>query len=76
MELNQKSLIFTKASMKDYTRTAEERGAMMTETLTAMTDGTVRSHITREYALDDIASAHEDMIARRTSGATVVTFET
>ncbi len=74
MELNKKSLIFTKASMKDYTRTPEERAAMTAEVVTAITDGTIKSHITREYELSEIATAHADMIARRTTGATVVTF--
>ncbi len=74
MELNRKSLIFTKASMKDYTRTPEERAAMTAEVMTAITDGTIESHITREYELSEIATAHADMIARRTTGATVVTF--
>ncbi len=74
MELNKKSLIFTKASMKDYTRTPEERAAMTAEVVTAITDGTVKSQITREYELSEIATAHADMLARRTTGATVVTF--
>ncbi len=74
MELNKKSLIFTKASMKDYTRTPEEYAAMATEVVTAITDGTIESHITREYELSEIATAHADMLARRTTGATVVTF--
>jgi len=74
MELNKKSLIFTKASMKDYTRTPEERAAMSTEVVAAITDGTITSHITREYDLSEIATAHADMIGRRTTGATVVTF--
>ena len=74
MELNKKSLIFTKASMRDYTRTSEERAAMTAEVMTAITDGTIKSHITREYELSEIATAHADMIARRIIGATVVTF--
>ncbi len=74
MELNKKSLIFTKASMKDFTRKPEERAAMTAEVVTAIIDGTIESHITREYELSEIATAHADMLARRTTGATVVTF--
>jgi NADPH2:quinone reductase len=74
LELNEKSLIFTKASMKDYTRTPEERAAMSAEVVAAIADGTIRSNITREYELAEIATAHADMDARRTTGATVVTF--
>jgi NADPH2:quinone reductase len=74
LELNEKSLIFTKASMKDYTRTPEERAAMLAEVVAAIADGTIKSNITREYELAEIATAHADMDARRTTGATVVTF--
>ncbi len=74
MKLNEKSLIFTKASMKDYTGTPEEKAAMTDEVVTAITNGTIKSHISREYDLSEIATAHADMIARRTIGATVVTF--
>lgn len=74
MELNKKSLIFTKASMKDYTITPEERAAMAAEVVAAITDGTIKSHITRTYDLAEIATAHADMAARRTTGAIVVTF--
>ena len=74
MALNTKSLIFTKASMKDYTRTPEEHAAMAAEVVAAISDGTIASHITREYDLSEIAAAHADMLARRTTGATVVTF--
>ena len=74
MELNKKSLIFTKVSMKDFTRTPDERAAMSAEVVAAITDGTIESHITREYELSEIVSAHADMVARRTTGATVVAF--
>lgn len=75
MELNAKSLIFTKASLKDYMRTPEERTAMAAEVVAAISDGTIHAQISREYSLSEIASAHADMIARRTTGATVVTFD-
>ena len=75
MELNRKSLIFTKASMKDYVRTPEERAAMREEVFAALTDGTLETRITREYALDEIAEAHADMTARRTTGTIIVTFD-
>lgn len=73
-ELNEKSLIFTKASMKDYTRTPEERAEMAAEVVAAIKAGIIESHITREYDLSEIAEAHADMAARRTTGATIVTF--
>ena len=75
MELNAKSLIFTKASLKDYMRTPEESAAMTAEVVAAISDGTIQAHISREYRLSEIAIAHADMIARRTMGATIVTFD-
>jgi NADPH2:quinone reductase len=74
MELNTKSLIFTKASLKDYMATDEEREAMAAEVVAALRDGTIRSQISREYRLTEIAAAHADMIARRTTGTTIVAF--
>ena len=74
MELNKKSLIFTKSSMKDYTRAPAEREAMMTEVFAAMADDTIAATITREYELAEIATAHVDMAARRITGTTVVIF--
>lgn len=75
LELNQKSLIFTKASMKDYTRTPEEKAAMMQEVVAAISDGTVKANITGSYELADIAEAHAALDSRMTTGALVVAFE-
>lgn len=75
LELNQKSLIFTKASMKDYTATPEEKAAMMAEVVAAISDGTVKANITGRYELADIAEAHAALDSRMTTGALVVGFE-
>lgn len=75
LELNQKSLIFTKASMKEYTAVPEEKAAMMAEVVAAITDGTVKSNITGTYELADIAEAHAALDSRMTTGALVVAFE-
>ena len=53
----------------------EERAEMAAEVVTAIKDGVIEAQITREYDLSEIATAHEDMVARRTTGATVVTFD-
>jgi NADPH2:quinone reductase len=74
MELNRKSLIFTKASMKDYTATPEERAAMMEEVGQALADGTLTPAITATWDLAAIAEAHAAMDARTTTGIMVVTF--
>ena len=75
LELNTKSLIFTKASMKDYARTPEEKAAMMADVVAALEDGTVRPNITGTYELADIAEAHAALDSRRTTGALVMVFE-
>jgi NADPH2:quinone reductase len=75
LELNRKSLIFTKASMKDYTATPEEKAAMMAEVVAAISDGTVKLNITGTYELADIAEAHAALDSRTTTGALVVAFK-
>jgi NADPH:quinone reductase len=75
LELNQKSLIFTKASMKDYTAVPAERDAMMAETVAAISDGTVKPNITGTYELANIADAHVALDSRKTTGALVTVFE-
>ncbi|MDA0786532.1 MAG: quinone oxidoreductase [Proteobacteria bacterium] len=75
LELNQKSLIFTKASMKDYTAVPAERDAMMAEVVAAISDGTVKANITGSYELADIAEAHAALDSRMTTGALVVVFK-
>ena len=75
LELNQKSLIFTKASMKDYAATPEAKAAMMEEVVAAIADGTVKPNITGTYELADIADAHTALDSRTTTGALVAVFE-
>ena len=75
LELNQKSLIFTKASMKDYVATPEEKAAMMDDVVAIISDGTVKPNITGTYELADIAEAHMALDSRTTTGALVAVFE-
>ncbi|MBO21478.1 MAG: quinone oxidoreductase [Rhodospirillaceae bacterium] len=75
LELNQKSLIFTKASMKDYVATPEEKAAMMEEVVAVIADGTVKLNITGRYELACIGEAHAALDSRTTTGALVTVFE-
>ena len=75
LELNQKSLIFTKASMKDYTAVRAERDAMMAEVVAAPAAGLVKANITGTYELANIAEAHAALDSRMTTGALVAVFE-
>lgn len=74
MELNKKSLIFTKASLKDFTRTPEETQAMAAEVNDVVAKAIIKANITREIGLDGIAGLHADLGARKTIGAAVVVF--
>ena len=75
MELNKKSLIFTKASLKDYNRTPQDNARMTEEVLEAIANGVISANISREYKLDEIAQAHIDIAGRATTGVVVLTFD-
>ena len=74
IELNQKSLIFTKASLKDYMLNPEEKKMMMDEVVKVIKGGHVELSITGRYELADISKAHTDLESRLTTGALVVAF--
>ena len=76
MELNKKSLIFTKASLKDYNRTPEDNARMSAEVFEMIAQGVLSANISREYALDEIAQAHIDIAGRKTTGTIILTFDT
>ena len=70
MELNTKSLVFTKASLKDFNSTAEDNHRMITEVNEMITGGFIKANITREYTLDEISKAHEDILNRKLPSGT------
>ena len=74
MELNKKSLIFTKASLKDYNRTPEDNARMTAEVFELVAAGVLTPNISREYALADVAQAHTDIAGRKTTGAIILAF--
>ena len=74
IELNQKSLIFTKASLKDYMINPDEKEMMMEEVVKVIKEGNVELSITGRYELSDITQAHTDLESRLTTGALVVIF--
>jgi len=75
MELNRKSLIFTKASMKDYARTPEDIARMSADVFAMIAQGVLVANISREYAIDEIAQAHIDIAGRRTTGTVILAFD-
>ena len=50
----------------------EAKRAMADDVFEAIADGTLDISISREYALDDIVQAQEDMVARKTTGSVIV----
>lgn len=71
MELNKKSLIFTKTSLKDYAAQPGKLPEMAAEVFDAMKSGALKVKPTT-YALADAAQAHADMGARKTTGQIVL----
>jgi NADPH2:quinone reductase len=72
MILNKKSLIFTKASLKDYMRTPEVAKAMLAEVFDLLGRGVLDPQISREYALDDAVEAQKAIASRNTTGSIVL----
>jgi len=72
MQLNAKSLFFAKVSLPHFMRTAEAKRAMAEEVFAAISSGILDISISREYPLSDIVRAHEDIVARRTTGSIVI----
>jgi len=72
MELNRKSLVFTKASLKDFVRDPAVMKAMLAEVFDLLGSGVLDPGISAEYALADIADAQRAIASRETTGAIVV----
>jgi len=72
MVLNQKSLRFTKASLKDYMRDPAVAKAMLAEVFELLAAGVLDPRISAEYALEDIAEAHRAISSRDTTGSIVM----
>ena len=67
------SLFFTKASMRYYHLTRQEVENGAAALFAVMASGAVKSVIGQRYALTDAAQAQIDVMARRTTGSTVLT---
>ncbi len=66
------SLFFTRPSLMTYTAKAEAYRAMAAELFAVVTSGTVRIEIGQDYPLQEMATAHRDLEARKTTGSTVL----
>jgi NADPH:quinone reductase len=67
------SLYVTRPTLFTHIATRESTQAMADELFEMVTSGKVRIPIEQRYALKDVAQAHRDLEARKTTGATVLT---
>ncbi len=66
------SLFITRPTLMTYTASDEDLREAARALFEVVADGTVKVEIHQRYALADAARAHQDMEARRTTGATVL----
>jgi NADPH2:quinone reductase len=67
------SLIVTRPTLATFTATPELLRTGSADLFHAVKSGTVRISVNQTYALRDVASAHRDLEARKTTGSTVLT---
>ena len=67
------SLFFTRPTLFSYIARRSDYEAMTAELFEVITSGQVKTSINQRYALQDVAQAHTDLEARRTTGSTVLT---
>lgn len=66
------SLFLTRPTLFHYTAAVEDLDATAGELMDVVAKGVVRIEVNQTYPLKDVAQAHEDLEARRTTGSTVL----
>ncbi|WP_114813557.1 quinone oxidoreductase family protein [Paraburkholderia kururiensis] len=66
------SLFFTRPTLFTYMSKRADYEAMSAELFDVLASGKVKTSINQRYALADVARAHEDLEARKTTGSTVL----
>ena len=66
------SLYMTRATLFTHIATRESTQAMADDLFAMVTSGQVKIHIEQRYALADVAQAHRDLEARKTTGCSVL----
>jgi len=66
------SLFLTRPTMFDYTESRADLEAIARETFAAVKKGWIKVQIHQQYKLVDIAQAHRDLEARKTTGASII----
>jgi len=67
------SIYVTRQTLFSHITTRERTQAMADDLFAAVTSGQVKIRIDQTYALADIAQAHRDLEARKTTGCTIIT---
>jgi NADPH2:quinone reductase len=67
------SIYMTRQTLFSHIVTRETTQEMADDLFAAVTSGKVKIHIDQTYALTDIAQAHRDLEARKTTGCTIIT---
>ncbi len=67
------SIYVTRQTLFSHIVTRESTQAMADDLFEAVTSGKVKIHIEQTYPLADIAQAHRDLEARKTTGCTIIT---
>jgi NADPH2:quinone reductase len=71
--LSQKGSIFiTRPTLGHYTAKRDELVALGSELFDVVNSGTVEIAVNQSYELADVASAHRDLEARKTTGSTIL----
>ncbi|MEO8599997.1 MAG: zinc-binding dehydrogenase, partial [bacterium] len=66
------SLFITRPSLMNYTAKREDLLAMTSELFGMVESGKIKIEINQRYALKDVAQAHIDLEARKTTGSTIL----
>ena len=66
------SLFVTRPVLFDFVDTRERLLAASEQLFARVLDGSIHIDIGQRYALDDVATAHRDLEARRTIGSTIL----
>lgn len=70
--INAKSLYFTKSSLIHYTQTPEVKSAMVEEVFRLIGERVLNPGVDCIYPLEEVARAHADMAARKTTGSVLL----
>jgi len=66
------SLFITRPSVFNYTAKREDLDVMAADLFDVLQSGKVKADINQRYALKDVAQAHRDLEARKTTGSTIL----